>query len=70
MSGDIQIQPGLNTAAANPTCTYPCGLREKNVQSNQAALCCDICDTWNHRKLVGAYSRHAAIRIPPFGQKC
>ena len=50
ISGDIQMQPGPSTAAVNPT--YPCGLCEKNVRSNQAALCCDICDTWNHRKCL------------------
>ena len=31
---------------------YPCKLCEKNVPSNQTVLCCDICDTWNHRKCL------------------
>ena len=44
------MQPGPSTAAVNPT--YPCGLCEKNVRSNKATLCCDICDTWNHRKCL------------------
>ena len=41
LSGDIATNPG--------PIRYPCGTCAKTVRSNQHALQCDGCDSWNHR---------------------
>ena len=45
LSGDINPHPG-------PRISNPCGFCSLAVRNNQAALCCDICNTWIHRKCL------------------
>lgn len=46
ISGDINPNPGPRTPQ------FPCGVCTKAVKDNQAALCCDGCNVWSHRKCI------------------
>ena len=50
ISGDIQLNPGPKTTKAPK---YPCGICNKNVNSNQKAIECEHCLTWFHTKCTG-----------------
>ena len=43
-SGDIELNPGPNDETI-----YPCGICSDPVTWEQDAICCDWCNTWNHK---------------------
>ena len=48
VAGDIQLNPGPKQVKVR----FPCGVCDKPVRNNQAALCFDDCNTWSHRKCL------------------
>ena len=49
ISGNIQTNPGPKTVKPPK---YPCGVCQKNVNSNQKAMECEDCLVWYHNKCV------------------
>ena len=50
LSGDLELNPG-------PVFKFPCGDCSRPCKSNQAAIQCDSCDTWYHKKCLSMNSQ-------------